>query len=240
MKYDDIFISKEIPNKLSKQETQILFTKMKQGNMTAREELINHNIRLVMYSIKNKFIYFNCDKNELVTLGCIALIKAVDTYDISKKIEFSTYAVRCINNEILDYLNLLEKERNILNFTDIFCIASAIDEEDWDIKLENNIPSEENMEEEYIEKINNNLQLKLLKQSMKYLNEYEKKIVMLYFGFYNNKKYSCRELASMMNVSRTQISKIVRKSLSKLKEKMEELNNLDNTLKKSKVNTVIK
>lgn len=147
MNYYELFIdTKQLPKKSSKEEVLILFKKMKQGDMAAKEKLINHNIRLVLACVYSNFMGFDYDKKELVSIGCIGLIKAVDTYDISKGNEFSSYAWKCITNEIRAFLNKLKPDANVVS------IDSVVYDEDGDIQLGYVIPSEIDTEDEYIEK----------------------------------------------------------------------------------------
>lgn len=225
-----LFIKSDIPNGLSRQEMLVLYNRMKQGDIKAREDFINNNIGLVIDIVLNKFMQFDYDKQELVAVGCEGLIKAVDTFDIAKGNEFSTYARSCIYNEIMTFLRMIKKNSNVLSFDDFI----IYDEDDISIKLEDTISSEEDIEEEYIKKVYNKIQLKLLRQSIGCLNKHNKEILMLYFGFYNNKRYTCEEIGKMMNISKSGVSISIKRSLSKLKDRMEELSVSDNTLKRSK------
>ena len=108
MNTDELF-SGDLPNKLSKEEIHELLRKMHEGSLKARDELIVHNIKLVLHEVLVKFNGFDYDKKDLISSGNIGLIRAVDTYDMSKGVEFSTYAVRCIDNEILMHLRKIKK-----------------------------------------------------------------------------------------------------------------------------------
>ena len=215
MKYDDLFVCK-FPGALSKEEIFTLYDRMKQGDMEAREKLINHNIGLVVYCVRTNFKDTNYDKKELVSVGCLGLINAVDTYDISKGREFSTYAGRCIINEINYFLRSLKKNSKVSNFDDVI----SVDKDGNDLKLEDVVPSKVDIERDYVEKEHSKLELKLLKQSMESLDERSKKIVMLYFGFFDDKVYTQMEISDMLNINRTQISKIINSSLKKIKTYM--------------------
>ena len=87
---------------LSKEETRELFYKMAQGDKLAREKLAYHNIRLVVYLIRKKFFNAKCDEEELISLGLEVLVKAIDTYDINRNVDFANYACICIKNRILN------------------------------------------------------------------------------------------------------------------------------------------
>ena len=218
MKYDDLFVCK-FPKALSKEEIFTLYDRMKQGDMEAREKLINHNIGLVVYFVRTDFKDTNYDKKELVSVGCLGLIKAVDTYDISKGNEFSTYAGRCIINEINYFLRGLKKNSKVLSFEDVAYLSS----DGNDLKLEDVIPSKIDIERDYMESEYSKLELDLLKQSMECLDERNKKIVMLYFGFFDGKVYAQKEISDMLNISQPQVSRIINRSLKKIKTYMQQL-----------------
>lgn len=117
----ELFVnSSDLPGKLTKEELYELLGKMQKGSLKARDEIIVHNVRLVLYVVGERFKSFTYLKKDLVASGNIGLIKAVDTYDMSRGVEFSTYAFRCINNEILQFLKKLRiaivGQRHFLNF----------------------------------------------------------------------------------------------------------------------------
>ena len=227
MKYDDLFVS-EVPKRLSNKETVILFDRMKQGDMKAREELISGNIDLVIRCIRKNFMDINYDKKELVSVGCIGLIKAIDTYSVSKcKSYFSALAGNYIHVEIERFINELNKDSNVIGFDDLAII----------------LKDEVGIEERYEEKEHRDYMYSLLEESMGCLTERNIEIIKLYFGFYD-KKYTCRELAKMYNISKSEVSALVIRCLRRVKERMEEIILIDkflmdvsdNTLKRSKNN----
>ena len=236
MEYDSLFVSESLPKMLTRDEVSILYKQMEQGNMEARRKLISCNIKLVIKRVMSNFMSVDYDKKELVSVGCVGLIKAVDTYDISRGYEFSTYICKCIDNEIKMFLRKLNKYSGILSLDDVLYGS----EKDDDIKLKDCIKSRDiDMEEEYIEKDLSIIELQLLQQSMECLSERDREIVMLYFGFYNNKRYDQQEIADMFGISQSQTSRIINCSLKKIKAKMELFGNLDknvsdNILKRSK------
>lgn len=227
MEYDDLFVS-EVPKRLSNKETVILFDRMKQGDMKAREELISRNIDLVIRCIRKNFMDINYDKKELVSVGCIGLIKAIDTYSVSKcKSYFSALAGNYIHAEIERFINELNKDSNVIGFDDLAII----------------LKDEVSIEERYEEKEHRDYMYSLLEESMGCLTERNIEIIKLYFGFYD-KKYTCRELAKMYNISKSEVSALVIRCLRRVKERMEEIILIDkflmdvrdNTLKRSKNN----
>lgn len=239
MKNDSLFIREEFSRRLSKKEMMILFNRMKQGDMEAREEFINNNIGLVINTVLNKFMNADCDKDELVAVGCEGLVKAVDTYDISKGNEFSTYARSCIYNEIATFLRKLKNNNKVLSFDDLLWKDISHDEEDTCIKLENMIPSGVDVEEEYVRKTYNEIQLRLLQQSMECLSERNREIVMLYFGFYNNKIHTQKEIANMMSLSQSQVSRIITKTVKNIGIQLQNYGIIETTRKINKKSTKI-
>ena len=233
MRYDSLFIRGEFPKRLSKEEMMVLFNRMKQGDMEAREEFINNNIGLVINIVINNFMNVDYDKKELVATGCEALVKAADTYDISKGNEFSTYARSCIYNEIMTFLRKLKNDSSVLSFDDVAYLSN----DGNDLKLEDVVPSKVDIERDYVEKEHSKLELKLLKQSMECLSERNREILMLYFGFYNNKRYTCEEIGRMMNMGKAGVSIAIKRSLRKLNDRIKWLgiNQVsNNTLKRDK------
>ena len=221
MKYGNLFVSSEFPERLSNKETLVLFNRMKQGDMEAREELISGNIDLVIQCVNNGFKDVYYDKKELVSIGCLELIKAVDAFDMSRGTVFSMYAFKCIINAINKFLKKIKNDSCALSFDDLLCDY----DDDLSINSENMVLSELDIEEEYIEREYGKIELNLLRQSIDCLSEHNREILKFYFGFYNNKRYTCCELAKMMNTSRSQISIIVRNSLKKIKIYMQLLEN---------------
>ena len=233
MRYDSLFIRGEFPKRLSKEEMMVLFNRMKQGDMEAREEFINNNIGLVINIVINNFMNVDYDKKELVATGCEALVKAADTYDISKGNEFSTYARSCIYNEIMTFLRKLKNDSSVLSFDDVAYLSN----DGNDLKLEDVVPSKVDIERDYVEKEHSKLELKLLKQSMECLSERNREILMLYFGFYNNKRYTCEEIGRMMNMGKAGVSIAIKRSLRKLNDRIKWLgiNQVsNNTLKRDR------
>lgn len=104
MKYNNLFIDSNLPKSLTAEEINDCFEKIKNRDMTAREKIINHNIKFVINEVITKFSNSPYDLNELVSVGLIGLIKSVDTFDTAKGIKFSTYSTTCIDNEIYYFL----------------------------------------------------------------------------------------------------------------------------------------
>lgn len=216
MGYNDIFIEGyKIPKRLPKEEVYDLLAKVSQGDTDARQKLIEHNIRLVIYEVNGRFNTLEYDKSELVSIGILGLVKAVDTYDASKKIEFSTYAARCIDNEILMFIRRLKKEKCV----DSLDRPISGEEEDKAIKLEDVIKSDEDIQTSYEGK-EIYAQIRKIVYS---LPEREREIIMLYFGFYEGRVYKQKEIADKLNISRSYASRLIAKIVKKIKKQLEEV-----------------
>ena len=216
MGYNDIFIEGyKLPKKLPKEEMYDLLAKVSQGDTDARQKLIEHNIRLVIFEVNGRFKTLEHDKSELVSIGILGLVKAVDTYDLSKKIEFSSYAIRCIDNEILMFIRKLKKEKNI----DSLDRPIGGEGSDKKIKLEDTISSDVDIETSY-EDEEDYAQVRRIVYS---LPEREREIIMLSFGFYDGRVYKQREIADKLNISRSYASRLIAKIVKDIKKQLEEL-----------------
>lgn len=208
MNYRNLFIEESLPEPLTKEELLKYIEQAKNGNKKAREKIIVHNIKLVLNRVIKKFINVEWDKEDLVSIGLIGLIKAVDTYDISKNC-FSTYAVRCIDNEIILFLRKIKKYSKENSFIEI------IENKDSSNLYISKIQSDNKTDlvSEYEKK---ELILELKKQ-LNSLNPKDRKIIKLYFGFYNDKQYTQTQISEIMGVSRSYISTIINKNLKNIK-----------------------
>ena len=201
-----------LPKPLSNEEIAELFNKYQNGSNQARETLIANNMRLVIYEVCQKFKNFKYSKKDLVSIGSIGLIKAIDTYDISKNTKFATYASKCINKEILMFLEKLKKDRNIKSLD-----GKPNEEADFTrISIGDNAA---NLEQDYEQKE----QAKSLLLLIDLLPDKERTIIEMYFGLHQNKVFTQTEIANTMNVSQPQINRIIAKVTTFLKELYQEL-----------------
>lgn len=212
---EDWFVC-SLPQPLSKETTYEL---LKRRRKEDKDILIIHNIRLIVYEILNKFKTVDYDKKELVSIGIMGLIKAVDTYDISKKIEFSTYAMKCIDNEILIFLRKLKKDQIIDS------LERTIYENDKgsEIKLKDTLADEIDL----VKDIEDQVVYKKIRNLVEKLPDRDKEIVKLYFGFYDGKRYKQKELSTMFSVTQAQISRIVSKRIHEIKHILEKQSTIE-------------
>ena len=182
------------PKPLSAKEERECLLKWKNGDIKARNKLVEHNLRLVAHIAKKYYSSCN-DTDELVSIGTIGLIKAVNTFDIDKNIRLSSYASRCIENEVLMYEIDSDSDGNKLTLMDIMSV-----EEDFVDNLDIKIKSE-----------------KLKTYIDKYLTPREKLVITLRYGLDGNDPLTQREIAKKLNISRSYVSRIERKALDTLK-----------------------
>lgn len=202
----EFFEGIETPYSLNNYELKELFKEMSLGSKEAREIIINHNIRLVYSTVNKKFQNVFYDKKELVSIGIMGLIKAVDTFDLSKGKEFSTYATRCVSNEILMFLRKLKKDDKLISFEKII-----YESEEDDITLGQMLSNGEDLYLDYEKKY----LYDALKKEVKKLPLRNKRIVILYYGLFNNPRYSQKQLASIFGITQSYVSRILRASLKK-------------------------
>lgn len=208
-------VQSELPKCLSKQEVYDLFNKIKLGDGCARDKLVEHNIRLVLYEVNGRFKSVDYDKSDLVSMGIVGLMKAIDTFDVSKGIEFVTYATRCIDNEILIFLRKLKKEQVVDSLDKVI----SWDNNGNELKIEDIVCDGTDITSEYID----NETYMILRQMIDILPEREKKIVMLKFGFYNDRVYSQDEIANMMSISQPQVSRIISRCVKRLGQELHDI-----------------
>lgn len=218
MSQEELFLnSNSLPNPFTKEETYKLLEEIKNGNEKAKELLIKHNIKLVLYEVTNKFQFVEYDKKDLVSIGIIGLINAIMTFDTSKNLKFSTYAAKCIDNKILDFLKKIKKDNRCVS---LYSTVKTNLEKKEELQLINTIPSNIDIQEENINREIKEIVLELLDE----VPEKNKEIIKMYFGFYNNQKYTQKEIAKKLNVSRQNISLIITKFLKQTRERLKQIN----------------
>ena len=205
----------KLPQPLPKDETYKLFQLAATGSEEARDKLITHNIRLVLYEVSNKFLNVDYDKKDLVSIGNIGLLKAINTYDVSKEFEFATYAARCIDNEILMFLRKLKKHQN----TDSIDRVVFRDKDGSELKLEDKLSDGSDLVEDHEQNETHNIIRKLVKK----LPDRDKEIVMLHFGFYNDRIYTQKEIADKFNISQSYVSRLITKIVKRLGKQLEDV-----------------
>jgi RNA polymerase sporulation-specific sigma factor len=180
-------------------------TKMKQGDKKAKEILINHNLRLVAHIVKK---YSQADEvDDLISVGSLGLIKAINTFEPKMGTQFSTYAAKCIENEILMLLRLNKKHKATVSIEE----ALSSDSEENELSLIDIMyPSEENVEQ----KVENSIISKKLDAVLKQtLSKREYAIICLRYGLHNTPALTQREVAQKLKISRSYISRLEKKAI---------------------------
>lgn len=202
------------PKALTKKEEEELLEKYKNGDESARDTLIERNLRLVAYVAK-KYLKENKETDDLISIGTIGLIKAVNTFDTEKNIRFATYAVRCIENEIL---MVLRSEKKLVNEVSLEEPIGKDTEGNEILLIDILYNDDESVFNEALGKINRK---KLYSAIEECLDEREKQIIILRYGLKDGHCIPQREIAKMFNISRSYVSRIEKKALEKLQAYME-------------------
>ena len=207
--------SEALPPPLSNDEEKYLIDKLEEGDRAVKSVLIERNLRLVVY-IARKFENTGVGIEDLVSIGTIGLIKAVNTFDPRKKIKLATYASRCIENEILMHLRRNNKTKTEVSFDEPLNI-------DWDgneLLLSDVLGTENDIIYRSIEE---EVDKKLLHTAMKKLNPREKKIMEFRFGLTDGTEKTQKEVADILGISQSYISRLEKRIIKRLKKEFRKL-----------------
>jgi RNA polymerase sporulation-specific sigma factor len=196
------------PQPLSAKEEEKYLQLMAQGDQEARNILIEHNLRLVAHIVK-KFENTGEDAEDLISIGTIGLIKAIESYSQGKGTKLATYAARCIENEILMHLRSLKKTKKDVSLHD----PIGQDKEGNEISLIDVLKSES---EDVIDTIQLNMELEKIKKYIDVLDEREKEVIISRFGLDLQKEKTQREIAKELGISRSYVSRIEKRALMKM------------------------
>ncbi len=204
-----------LPPPLTKEKENDIFRELEAGIEENRELLVIHNLRLVVY-IARRFENTGVGIEDLVSIGTIGLIKAVNTFCPGKKIKLATYASRCIENEILMYLRKTANRKNELSIDEPLNV-------DWDgneLLLGDVLGSDNDVVNRNLESRDEKNQLLRL---VKELDERERQIMTMRFGLFGSKEYTQKQVADILGISQSYISRLEKRIIGKLKAKMEKL-----------------
>lgn len=203
-----------LPEPLTKEEESMMLRRLEEGDESVREKLIVHNLRLVVY-IAKKFENTGVGVEDLVSIGTIGLIKAVRTFRPAKNIKLATYASRCIENEILMYLRKTSQQKNEVSIDEPLNV-------DWDgneLLLSDVLGSEP-------DSINRDIELEdeknLLIRTIDSLDEREKTIMYMRFGIGGSREYTQKEVADILGISQSYISRLEKRIIKRLKKTIEQ------------------
>ncbi len=201
--------SDKLPEPLPREEEAMYVERSMNGDELARTKLIEHNLRLVVF-LSKKYENTGIDLEDLVSIGTIGLIKGVNTYKLDKNIKLATYASRCIDNEILMYLRKNKKRKTEISFED----SLSYDGEGNELHLEDVLGTESDIVTKGLEE---ETEKKLLYQEISKLKGRDKEIMILRYGLFGQKEKTQKEVASMLNISQSYISRIEKKVIKQLK-----------------------
>lgn len=196
------------PQPLSASEERHYLRLMADGDSEARNLLIEHNLRLVAHIVK-KFENTGEDTEDLISIGTIGLIKAIESYSEGKGTKLATYAARCIENEILMHLRVIKKTKKDVSLHD----PIGQDKEGNEISLIDILKSES---EDVIDTIQLNMELEKVKEYIDVLDEREKEVIVGRFGLDLKKEKTQREIAKELGISRSYVSRIEKRALMKM------------------------
>ena len=201
-----------LPSPLDSETELEYIEKAELGDEEAKNKLIEHNLRLVVY-ISKKFINTNIELEDLISVGSIGLIKAVNSFKLEKNIKLATYASRCIENEILMHLRKTSKLKVEVSLDE----PLTVDGDGNELVLGDILSMETDSVSSRIEK---STEKKLLWNSIEKLNSKERQIMMLRFGLGGNPEKTQKEVADMLGISQSYISRIEKKIVGKLKKEL--------------------
>ena len=211
-KYGEVFFigsDDKLPPPLNREEELSYLVKPKSGDIEARNVLIEHNLRLVVFLAK-KYESTGYPLEDLVSIGSIGLIKGINTYKIDKNIKLATYASRCIANEILMYIRKNKRRKTEISLED----ALNYDSEGNELHLEDVMGTDSDLVADEYESKEEKV---LLEKELKNLEARDKEIMIMRYGLYNTKEYTQKEVADKLSISQSYISRIEKKVIKKLK-----------------------
>ena len=207
---------KTFPKPLSHGEEKLYLKRCKEGDQTARNMLIEHNMRLVAHVVK-KYQCQDYDTEDLLSAGTIGLIKAVNTFDVDKGSRLATYAARCVENEILMLLRAGKKRAKEVSLFE----PIGTDKDGETVSMVDVIEMEN---PKTIDQLILDQDIKELYQAFdQKLTENEKQVISMRYGLFKGKEHTQREVAGVLGISRSYVSRIEKKAIGKLREEFEKI-----------------
>lgn len=202
-----------LPAPLKGEKERLMIEKASLGDLEARDKLIEHNLRLVVYVSKKYDHSTNCPLEDLISIGTIGLVKAINTFKADKNIKLATYASRCIENEILMYLRKNNKLRYEISLDE----PLNVDYDGNELLLGDIVGTDEDIVEQELLYSD---QRKLFYEALKDLNEREKEILVLRYGLDSKDELTQKDVARMMGISQSYISRLEKKIIKKLRNQL--------------------
>ena len=204
--------SDTLPPPLEKDTEEAAIAALRQGDEAARQLLIEHNLRLVVY-ISKRFENTGINIEDLISIGTIGLIKAVNTFNSGKNIKLATYASRCIENEILMYLRKINAQRTEVSFDEPL-------NTDWDgneLLLSDILGTDE---DEVYRPLEDDADRQMLMEAIDALDQREREIILLRFGLPQGREYTQKEVADLLGISQSYISRLEKRIIDRLRKEM--------------------
>lgn len=201
------------PRPLSAKEEEKYLREAKNGDKQAKNKLVEHNLRLVAHVIK-KYYATEPERDDLISIGTIGLIKAVNTFDVDKGARLATYAARCIENEILMYFRSNRKNNAVISIND----PLETDSEGNPLTLMDIVSTEDTIADDIDTAIKSE---KLYKFISEIEDEREREIIIARYGLYGKEAKTQKEIAKELNISRSYVSRIEKKVIENLRKKFE-------------------
>lgn len=196
------------PEPLSAKEEEECILRMQNGDLDARNKLIEHNLRLVAHIVK-KFESTNYDIDDLIGIGTVGLIKGIDTYSPTKNVKLTTYAAKCSENEILMFFRSNKKNaKNVSIYESI-----SYDKEGNEITILDILKTKD---PDYLEDIYVKDNINLLKKYLNILSKREREIIDMRYGLGNQEERTQKEIARIMGISRSYVSRIEKRAITKI------------------------
>ena len=204
--------SDTLPPPLTREEETEVIARLEQGDPQARQTLIERNLRLVVY-IARRFENTGINIEDLISIGTIGLIKAVNTFNSGKNIKLATYASRCIENEILMYLRKINAQRTEVSFDEPL-------NTDWDgneLLLSDILGTDE---DEVYRPLEDDADRQMLMEAIDTLDQREREIILLRFGLPQGREYTQKEVADLLGISQSYISRLEKRIIDRLRKEM--------------------
>lgn len=215
-KKDDVcylFNQMSLPEPLSESEERACVERCMEHDLEARNKLIEHNMRLVVF-IAKRFESPKVLLEDLISIGSMGLIKGVETFKLDKNIKLATYASRCIENEILMFLRKVSKQRSEVSLDE----ALNVDGDGNELLLADVIPTNQVLA---LDEAISNEKERMMYEAVESLRPREKEIIIMRFGLYKTTEYTQKEVAEKLGISQSYISRLEKKIIDKLKMEME-------------------
>lgn len=206
--------SRVLPEPLTPKQEKEEFEKYLGGDMSARDTLIKHNLRLVAHVVK-KYYQGPVENDDLMSIGTIGLIKAVQNFSSEKQVKFSTYASKCIDNEVLMYMRKIKQTENTIYLED------SIDSDDKSggkLTVKDSIPDSFHLGE-YCE--NQEIKNDLLKAVVQNLDARQRQIIIMRYGLFGNQPQTQQQVCEILGISRSYVSRLEKRAIEILKETLE-------------------